>query len=195
MTMEDTLKALEEDIKTNGTKEEHYATVRRFCASTPIDESAISKREKELDVRFPPSYRDALKKYGEFTLGERDKKLDHLVFRIWPLSEHRSALAHYAEDLECDPTAEAVAEEIGMEEDTVAVLAKVILIGSDGHEDYVGFDLRTQNPQTMECDFGLCLRDDCEIEALSEEEAAPLSATARGFDEWLPKHIKRRRKG
>jgi hypothetical protein len=187
--MEDTLKALEAEIQAKN--DEEWAKVRRFVAGKPIDESAIAKREKELDVRFPPSYRDALKKYGAFTLGDSSPAHDHLVFKIWPLEDHQTALAHYAEELECDPTAEEVAGQIGMDEDVVAALGKVILIGCEGHEDFIGFDLRTQNKSTGECKFRLTLRDDCEIEALSADKS-PFKE-GRSFDEWLTKHIHRRR--
>jgi hypothetical protein len=122
-----------------------------------------------------------------FTIG--DPALPQLLFKMWPLEDHVTALAHYAEDLECDPTPEAVAEAIGMEPDEVAALGAVILIGCKGYEDYTGFDTRTRNPETKECEIGLCLRDDTEIAALAEEETPPCEGS--GFERWLKRYRER----
>jgi hypothetical protein len=188
MKIEQTIETLEAAI---GAKmDETYAKTHRFHSGNPVAQSAIAARERELDIAFPPSLRAALQKYGCFTLGELDAAYDHLVFKCLPVAEHRSALAEYAEQLECDATAAAVAEEIGLEPDVVAALDQVILVGLEGHEDYVGFDLRTRNPDTGECEFGLVLFDDTEIEALAAKE--PSRCEGRGFDTWLARHVERR---
>jgi hypothetical protein len=157
---------------------------------TKPDAAAITTAEQRLDEIYPPSLKRAFAEHGLFTIG--DPELPQLMFKMWPLDEHVTALAHYAEDLECDATAEAVGEAIGMEPSEVAVLADQILIGCEGHEDYIGFDLRTRHPTTHECEIGLVLRDDTEITALSEEETTPCEGA--GFDRWLAKYLARRAK-
>lgn len=151
------------------------------------DAAAITKAEQRLDEIYPPSLKRAFAEHGLFTIG--DPALPQLLFKMWPLEEHVTALAHYAEDLECDPTPEAVGEAIGMEPREVAVLADQILIGCQGYEDYIGFDLRTRHPTTHECEIGLVLRDDAEITALSEEETSPCEGS--GFERWLAKYLAR----
>lgn len=152
--------------------------------------AAIKKAEQRLDEIYPPSLKRALAEHGLFTIG--DPEFPQLMFKMWPPEEHVTALAHYAEDLECEPTAEGVAEAIGMEPTEVAVLEDQILIGCVGYEDYVGFDLRTRHHATHECEIGLVLRDDAEITALSEEEVAP--CPGEGFNRWLEKELARRAK-
>lgn len=186
-TLDATLAKLEADL---ATKDDDYARTRRFHSGEPVTEAEIAAREAELDVRFPPSYREALLRHGRFSFGKRDKTADHLTFKIWDLPAHRTALAEYADQLDCEVTAEAVADEIGMEADVVEALGKVILVGYQGHEDYLGFDLRTLNPKTGECSFGFVLFDDTEIEAFSEKDTSPCEG--RGFDAWVAKYIARR---
>jgi len=189
--MEAILKKLEEQIAAKEKTDPEYGKTHRFCpATTLVTEAEIAAREEELDVPFPPSYRDALKKYGTFTLGELGKQADQMVLQIWPLEQHRTALEEYAEQLDCEPTAEAVADEIGVDEEFVAALRKVILVGVQGHEDFIGFDLRTRNRKSGECSFRLTLFDDTEIEALADEDDGPCED--RGFDEWIERQIKRR---
>jgi hypothetical protein len=154
------------------------------------DAAAITKAEQRLDEIYPPSLKRAFAEHGLFTIG--DPALPQLMFKMWPLDEHVTALAHYADELEVDATAEAVAEAIGMEPLEVAVLAEQVLIGCEGYEDYIGFDLRTRHPQTHECEIGLVLRDDAEITALSEEETAPCEGS--GFERWLAKYQEKRAK-
>ncbi len=86
-----------------------------------------------------------------------------------------------------------VSEEIGVDEELVAALEQVILIGCEGHEDFVGFDLRTRNKKSNECSFTLVLWDDTEIDALANTKTP--ACPARGFDVWLAKYIERRRDG
>jgi len=141
---------------------------------------------KQLDATrkpYPPSFRDAVIAHGLFSLGDTDAAHSQLVFRCWPLAE-------YADQLGCEPTADAVSEEIGVDAELVGALEQLILIGVEGHEDYVGFDLRTRNTKTGECRFGLVLFDDTEIDALANEATRPCAE--RGFDAWLAKHVARR---
>jgi hypothetical protein len=152
------------------------------------DAAAIAEAEKRLGEVYPPSLKRAYAEHGLFSIG--DPEVRQTMFEMWPLDDHVTALAHYAEDLECDPTAEAVAEAIGMEAEEVAVLGEVILVGAEGSEDYVGFDRRTRNSATQECELTLCLRDDTEISALAEKEVAPCEGA--GFDRWLARYLERR---
>jgi hypothetical protein len=182
------LAALETAITAKG--DATYAKTHAFHAGKAVPESSIEEREKKLHIAFPPSYREFLREHGLFTLGERDKRHDHLIFQCWPLAQHRTALAEYAKQLECKATAAAVAEEIGVDEEIVEVLGKIVLVGVEGHEDFVGFDLRSRNEETGECYFGPVLFDDTEIEALADEE--PEACEGRGFDAWLAEHIQNR---
>ncbi len=152
-----------------------------------LNAAAITASEQRLGEAYPPSLKRAYAEHGLFTIGE--PALPQLLFRMWPLDEHITALAHYAEDLECDATADGVAEAIGMDSDEVAVLGRMILVGCQGHEDYVGFDLRTRNPDTQECEIGLVLRDDTEITALSKKKVEPCPGD--GFDRWLGRYLER----
>ena len=189
MTFQDTLDELAASIAAQ--PDPGYAHTHRFHTGAPVTDGELDARERALGLTYPPSYRDAVRAHGLFTLGSPDAQHDHLAFKCWPLDQHRTALAEYAEQLECEPTAAAVSEQIGVEEDHVAALGQVLLVGLEGHEDYIGFDLRTRNPKTGECSFGLVLFDDTEISALAEEATEPCAA--RGFDEWLAKHVERRK--
>ena len=188
MSIAEIRKKLDETIAAKN--DPSYARTHSFNSGEAVGESEIAAREREIGVRFPPSYREALVRYGCFTLGTLGGELDHLVCQIWPLEQHRTALAEYASQLECDETAAAVAEEIGLEERVVAALGKVVLFGVDGQEDYLGFDVRTQHSESGECQCRLVLFDDTEIEALAE--ATVEVYFGRGFDDWLERHIQRR---
>jgi hypothetical protein len=187
MSTTDLLTKLAADIASRA--EPDFAAKHRFLPGAAVPEEALAAREAELELRFPPSYRDFVREHGRFTLGD---PVTHgqLAFKLLPLEEHRSALVTYAEQLDCEPTAAAVASEIGMDEEVVGVLAEIILVGLGGHEDYVGFDLRTRNEETGECAFGSMLFEDGEIEACSQKETPPCEG--RGFDAWLAKHLARR---
>jgi hypothetical protein len=187
MTFDETIAALEAELAAN--PDAGYAATRRFHAGERVTAAALDTRERDLDAPYPPSFRDAILAHGLFSLGKPGTS-EQLVYRCWPLAQHRSALAEYADQLDCDPTAAEVASQIGLEEDVVAPLAEIILVGLEGHEDYIGFDLRTRNPKTRECRFGLVLFADTEIEALANEESEPCEG--RGFDVWLARHIARR---
>lgn len=187
-SLDGALRKLERDVAEKGAS---YAALHALRPGEAVTEADLAAAEQRLGVRYPPSYREFMLKFGLFSLGDPGAEHDHLVFRAWPLAEHRTALTRVAEEeLECSPTAKAVAEELGLEEDVVAVLGETILVGCEGHEDFVGFDLRTRG-DGGECAFGLCSMDDSEIEALAEKKASPCDA--RGFDQWLAKHINRRR--
>jgi hypothetical protein len=163
-----------------------YASTHRF-----IDGASVTAKQLDATRKpYPPSFRDALIAHGLFSLGDTDAAHSQLVYRCWPLAQHRSALAEYADQLGCEATADAVSEEIGVDAELVGALDQMILIGVEGHEDYVGFDLRTRNAKTGECRFGLVLFDDTEIDALANEATRPCAV--RGFDAWLAKHVARR---
>lgn len=188
MTLAEVLAQLARAIAAN--QDPGYAGTHAFHAGDAVTAAELDAREQQLGISYPPSYRAAVLAHGLFTLGAVDAMHDHLVFRLWPVGEHRTALAHYAEQLDCDATAGAVADAIGVDEAAVAALAQAVLIGVEGHEDYIGFDLRTRNAKTRECCFGLVLFDDTEIEAFANEAAAPCRGL--GFDTWLAEHIERR---
>ena len=186
-TAADTLAHLEAELLK---KDADYVKIRRFCPGEAVTEDAIAKREKALKIALPPSYREFLLRHGRFTIGESNPKWDHLIYQTWPLKQHRTALAEYAAQLECDPTAEVVADEIGMDPEVVAALGQIVYVGVQGHEDFIGFDLRTRNEKTGECVFKMVLFDDTEIEAVAEEDTEPCEG--RGFDQWLAEHIENR---
>ena len=185
-TVTDTLNELERQIQQHS--ETDYGETHRFCPGANAGE--LEAAEKRLGVSLPPSFREFLQQHGFFTLGEPDPEHDHLVFATWPSGDWRTALSEIAEQLGCQPVPADVADELGLEAESVAVLEQQIVIGAEGHEDFMAFDLRTRNPATGECSFGLVLFDDCEIEALAEED--PQAEPARGFDSWLARHIDRR---
>jgi hypothetical protein len=187
MTTKETLAELEATLAERNDPD--FTNAQRFIRGEPVTEAAIAARERELEISFPPSYRAFLLENGRFTLGD-EKKHGHHAYVTLDLDEHRTALEDYAEQLECKPTAKAVAEEIGMEPEVVKVLSKIVLVGRNGHEDFIGFDLRSLNRKTKECSFTMVLFDDTEIEALSEEE--PDVCESRGFDDWLPELIEMR---
>jgi hypothetical protein len=187
MTFDQTVAALEASL---AAKDPDYASTRRFHDGTRVAAAVLDERERELEEQYPPSFRDAVIAHGLFSLGKPDPAHDHLVFRCWPPERHRTALIEYAEQLDCEPTAAEVASQIGVDEEHVAALGQVILVGVEGHEDYIGFDLRTRNPKTGECHFGMVLFDDTEIEAFANADTN--TCDSRGFDEWLARHIERR---
>src|SRR5262245_23453389 len=65
---------------------------------------------------LPAEFRRALEEHGLFTLGKVTGATDHLCFAVWPLADHKPALAVLAEQLGCKATGAAVAEELGIEE-------------------------------------------------------------------------------
>lgn len=161
---------------------------RLVSGAKNLAEAEIAAAEERLGHKYPPGFRALLQKHGAFKL--RRPGSDDAVFEVWPLDEHRTALARAADELECEPTASEVSEQLGLSEESVAVLEKIILVGAEGHEDFVGFDLRTANPATHEATFVLQLMDDTEIEYLAEN---PGSAPDRapGFEAWLEDHARR----
>ncbi|HEX7665502.1 MAG TPA: SMI1/KNR4 family protein [Polyangiaceae bacterium] len=169
-----------------------YAKTHRFTPGEKITAEALDASEAKLGVKYPPSFRDFVLEHGLFSLGARDGG-SSWIFVTWPLAEHRTALARLAEEeLECEADVDEVAEQLGCEPEAIAVMKDIVLVGCEGHEDFIGFDLRTRNEETGECSFTLCLQDDVESSALAEEESTPCEG--RGFDRWLASHIERRGK-
>jgi hypothetical protein len=154
-----------------------------------VDSAALDKRANAGGWSYPPSFRRALAEYGLFTLGKVTAATDHLCFVVWPPKEHKPALEVLAEQLGCDAVPATVAEELGIDEADVAALAKLIVVGCEGHEDFCAFDVRTRNDKTGECSFRLVLFDDLEI----ADAAKPgKTCTGDGFDTWLARHVVRR---
>lgn len=75
-----------------------------------------------------------------------------------------------------------------MNEDAVAALTQIIVIGSEGNTDFVGFDLRTVESESGEASFVLHLMDDSEIEYLAENAG---SGEPTGFDVFVEGHARR----
>lgn len=161
------------------------ALADRLRAAEPLAEAQLAAAEQRLGQAYPPSFRTLLLEHGPFAL-HRAGSPESTVFRVWPLEEHQTALARAAGELECDATAEAVAGELGLPEETIAVLDQIVLIGCEHDEDFVGFDLRTR-AGSGEATFVLQLMDDTEIEYLAEHPGAD----APGFDAWLERHVRR----
>jgi hypothetical protein len=160
---------------------------QRLRPGTPVGDGQISETEARLGHAYPPSFRALLLEHGTFAL--IGPSSEAATFEAWPLAEHKTALERAAEELECDATAAEVGEQLGLPAKTLAALAQIILVGSEGHTDFVGFDLRTRDDQTGEASFVLQLMDDLEIEHLA---AHPGNDNARGFEAWLEKHASRR---
>lgn len=158
-----------------------------FAPGPSISDAELASAETSLGEPLPPSFRELVAAYGAFSIGTPGAGFDQTVFRVWPPTEYRSALAIYADQLECEATAAAISGEIGVDEDAVGALARVIVVGCHGHEDYCGFDLRTRNATTGECRFGITLFEDNEICALAERAAVPFAA--RGFDAYLERNL------
>lgn len=151
-----------------------------------VGAAALDKRERAAGWTYPPSFRRALEEHGLFTLGKVTGATDHLCFAVWPLADHKPALAVLAEQLGCKATGAAVAEELGIEEADAAALEQLIVVGCEGHEDHCAFDLRTRDPKTGECSFRLVLFDDLEI----ADAAKPAKrCKGNGFDTWIARHI------
>lgn len=138
--------------------------------------------ESRLGHSYPPSFRRLLVEHGCFTLVSPPH--GDTSFTVWPLHEHQTALARAAEELECEATAAEVAEQLGLNETDVAVLEQIILVGSTGNTDFIGFDLRTVGDDGEAC-FVLQLMDDSEIEYLA---ANPGDGCEPGFEAWVVDH-------
>lgn len=163
---------------------------RYLTPSTTIPtEAAIAAAEQRLGHAYPPSFRALLQKHGLFGLHAPGDPTS-IRYRTWPLDEHQTALERAADELECEATAEEVAEQLGLDAEMVAALAQIVLVGSEGNTDFVGFDLRTRDGKTQEAAFVLQLMDDTEIEYLA---AHPGSETALGFDALLEGFERRHR--
>lgn len=181
-TLEKTLQNLEQAAKVLG---KAWAETRRFEKKRAVSADKLAAQEKALGIAYPPSFKHFVMKQGLFSLGNPRKGP---AYQTWALKEHEKALSKLAGELDCEPNAAEVAGKLGLKPEVVAVLDQIVLVGCEGDEDFVGFDLRTRNAKTGECSFGFVLWDDSEIEALAEENVEPCQGC--GFDEWLEEHIR-----
>jgi len=166
-----------------------YLTERLRPGTERFTEAQLAASEARLGQVYPPSFRALLLEHGRFGLHRADDH-ENMVFEVWPLEEHQTALSRAAGELECEATAESVGEELGLDPEMVAVLEQIVLVGCEHDEDFVGFDLRTRHPDTQEAPFVLQLMDDTEIEYLSEHPE-PLELGTTGFDGYLKAHVRR----
>jgi len=149
-------------------------------SAIPIEK--IREIENKLNFVFPADFTDYLTKYGRFKIGKPEDE-DH-SFKIFPLDEFKTAAAILAEDLEVSSNKE-IAEALGLAEEHINELNKIIIFGSIGFEDLYGFDTRSQDAKTKNCSCTLVLFEDSEIEYLAQEKVK--KATKNGFDEFMEK--------
>ena len=187
MNVQASLNALAESLKG---QDEEYIETHAFKSTQPVTTNDVEEAAKRLGQAIPPSLGEAMIAHGAFTLGDACPATDSMSYKSWPPSEWRLALDYYADVfLGCDPDPEEVADEAGMEADDVAVLSQIVLIGLEGDEDYIGFDLRTRAADE-ECTFHVMLFEDSEIEEIAGEK--PERQKGPGYDKWLAKHIEDR---
>lgn len=160
----------------------------RLHAGAPVTEPEITAAEARLGQPYPPSFRALLVEHGRFRIVGPSS--ESVTFEVWPLDEHVTALQRAADELECEATASDVADQLGLEEETLATLAQIVLVGSEGNTDFVGYDLRTRDGTTGEASFVLHLMDDLEIEYLAEHPGGSGDA-APGFASFVAKHATR----
>ena len=175
--MKQVVEALEAAVEASG---EDERAERKFVRRDPVSADALVAVEKRLGIAIPPSLREFVLEYGLFRLGDEDSSFFYVD--LFPLAEWNTAAGYYAEQLECDATVEAVAEEIGMEVEECTGLAHMVVIGSGEDEDLLAFDLRTQNAEG-ECEFTRMRLDDTEIEYVTSRDTS--SFEGRGLDAFL----------
>jgi hypothetical protein len=149
-----------------------------------ISIETIKEVENNINFRFPPDFTDYLTNHGRFEIGEPEHA-DHLSFKILPLNEFKTASELLKEELEVSSN-EEIADELGLSVEHINELDKIIVFGLLGHEDYYGFDTRSQNSETLDCSCTLVLFEDLEIEHLAKKTK---KATINGFDELVGKLI------
>lgn len=160
--------------------DEDVRAERRFVRREPVLAGELAGVEKRLGFALPPSLKDLVQEHGLFRLGEEDSSFFYVD--VWPTDEWNTALAYYADLLECEASVDSVADAIGMDASEVEGLAHTVIIGSGEDEDYLAFDLRTQNDDD-ECTFLRMRLDDTEIEYVTKLDTEPVEG--RGLDAWL----------
>lgn len=148
---------------------------------TPTD-AQLEEAELRLGTRYPPSFRELVRVHGLFTLHPPHEP-SATTFRVWPLAEHRTALARAADEIGCAETVEAVAGALWLPEEVAAVLEQVVVVGCEHDEDFVGFDLRTRDPRTLEAVFVLQSMHEKKLEHLASHPGR--GSAARGFGIWI----------
>lgn len=181
--MDNVVKALESAYEASNEDERGE---RRFVKREPVSADALAEVEARLGLALPPSLKDFVQTYGLFRLGEEDSHFFYVD--VWPTDEWSTAVAYYADQLECEPSVDGVADAIGMEPDEVQGLAHTVVIGCGEDEDYLAFDLRTRN-DLGECAFLRMRFDDTEIEYVTNLGTGTVEG--RGLDAWLLKVAKR----
>lgn len=181
--MDDVVAALEAAYEAS---DEDDRDERRFVRRDPVSADALAAVEARLGFALPPSLKEFVEAHGLFRLGEEESSFFYVD--VWPTDEWNTAVAYYADQLECDPTVDEVADAIGMEPGEVEGLAHAVIIGSGEDEDLLAFDLRTRN-DVGECEFYRMRLDDTEIEYVTNLKSKPVEG--RGLDAWLLKVAKR----
>lgn len=147
--------------------------------------ASLDALEARLGVTLPPSYRAAVTTYGTFSLGSSDRH----AFKLWSLDDVKTVVAAYAEELGCEADSATVAEERGVDAQVMKAFDGCIVVGSVGHEDFVGFDVRTR-AANGECSFSLVVPDDSGFEYFANNPAE--ASEAPGFDVWVATHVERK---
>ncbi len=146
----------------------------------------IKEAEDRLNFKFPLDFREYISKYGRFAIGEL-KYRDHIAFKILPIDEIVTAAEVLRDQYDCDTNAE-VADEMDVEAKYIDELEKLIIFGQVGYEDYYGFDIRTQDLKTLNCNTYDILLEDSEFEYFFEEKVK--KAKGNGFTECINELIK-----
>lgn len=181
MNLASTLAKLDAEIQARGGTLADDLGLKPGAIPTAAQIDALAAR---IGVALPPSYVAALRTHGTFSLGANER----YAFKLLPLDDVKTAVAAYAEELGCEPDSTTVANERGVEPDVMKAFDGFIVVGTVGHEDFVGFDVRTR-AANGECAFSLVVPDDSAFEYFANNPDEP--SESLGFDAWVSKHVER----